>query len=104
MNKVEARLSFRFVSGAGVPGSLTREFTEQNIQIPEGGHVPRMSEIVELTHWGERRDLKVATYVVLSVYTRMALFDGNTKTSAWHTTITVGNPDADVDSRFLTIS
>jgi hypothetical protein len=99
-----AKISFRFVGAADVTDALTREFTEQNLQIPDGAHVPRIGEIVELTHWDARRDIQVATYIVLSVFTRLALFDGKTTTSAWHTTVTVGEPPADIDTRFLRMS
>lgn len=104
MHDGQAKISFRFVGKAGVADPLTREFTDQNLVIPGGAHVPRIGEIVELTHWDARRDMQVATYVVLSVYTRLALFDGKNKTSAWHTTITVGEPPSDIDTRFLGVT
>ncbi|HAT32693.1 MAG TPA: hypothetical protein DCW29_18175 [Janthinobacterium sp.] len=96
-----ASISFQYIDAGADEPTPSREFTDRSMSIPNRAHVPRIGEVVELTHWDTHRAMQVGAYMVLSVYTRVALFDGRTTTSGWHTTITVGPADELVDKRFL---
>ncbi|OFJ46531.1 hypothetical protein BA896_020935 [Janthinobacterium lividum] len=101
MQTITTSVSFRYIDPRHKEPGPSREFINQNIQLPTGAHLPRLGEAIELLHWDLQRDVKSGVYSVLFVHTRIALFDGNDKPSAWHTTVTVGPLPEDIDARFL---
>lgn len=73
------------------------EFTDAELELPEGGTVPRIGEFIQLV-----TEKSTKSYVVLAVHTRIFMVDPNNK-PGWHTYITVG-PESEVkDQRLLAI-
>lgn len=73
------------------------EFTDGDIELPEGATVPRVGEFIQLV-----TNESAKSYVVLAVHTRIMMV-GSTAQPNWHTFVTVG-PDAGVkDQRLLAI-
>jgi hypothetical protein len=102
MQKISTGVTFRYIDVGAKELGPSKEFVHQNIIIPDGAHVPRVGEAVELMHWDNNRDMKFGVYIVLFAHTRIALFDSNDSPSAWHTTLTVGPMPEGIDERFIT--
>lgn len=102
MGLVHTSVTFKYVDPSIKEPGPSKEFVNQDILVPTGSHLPRVDEAVELMHWDSNKEMRSGIYVVLFVQTRIALFDGNEKPSAWHTTVTVGPLPRDVDPRYVT--
>lgn len=102
MAVVHTTVTFKYVDPSIKEAGPSKEFVNQSILVPPGCHLPRLGEAVELMHWDSKKEMRSGIYLVLFVQTRIALFDGNEESSAWHTTVTVGPLPTDVDPRYLT--
>jgi len=101
MQKLTTSVSFRCIDPQAREPGPSRQFVNQHLAVPAGSHLPRIGEAVELLHWDANRDIRTGLYSVLFVHTRIALYDNEQAPSGWHTTVTVGPIDAQLDPRYL---
>lgn len=73
------------------------EFTDGELEVPQGGTVPRIGEFLQLVTGNSSK-----SYVVLAVHTRIVMLDPAAK-PGWHSYVTVGPASEVADTRLLAI-
>lgn len=90
-------ISFQYMEPDDEQPSAGYEITDCEFNLPEGCHVPRVGEFIQLVK-GDSAN----SYVVLAVQTRIFMPDPK-ENPGWHTYVTLG-PDSQVsDQRLLII-
>lgn len=87
-------ISFQYMEKSDESPRAGYNITDQPFTLPEGAHVPRVGEFVQIVTMSSSE-----SFIVLAVQTRISIFEGHGQD--WHTYITVG-PDTDAPDARLT--
>jgi hypothetical protein len=87
-------ISFQYIESGDDAPRAGYNITDQELTLPEGLHVPRVGEFVQIV-----TDVMSDSFLVLAVHTRISMFPG--QAPGWHTYVTVG-PDTDAPDIRLT--
>ncbi|MFX1682872.1 hypothetical protein PV762_26965 [Mitsuaria sp. CC2] len=90
-------ISLQYMKPEDSKPSAGYEFTDSELELPDGGTVPRVGEFIQLV-----TDKSTTSYVVLAVHTRIFLADPKIK-PGWHSYVTVGPVKNVPDPRLLAI-